>query len=223
MYCSNCGKEVNTDANFCRFCGHNLQESIDLDQIESLIVPDINNELELDDQNEAKSSKEPKKKTKKKSGKMVSEDLNVNNPYQQENLISSDNNELDTDHTQSVSQSQNADSQNMNENFLSFGGRLRRFDYSLRFLVLLIIFGFVFAILADERGGEVWTLILLLIIQCIILIESSKRFHDFGRSGYNTFLLLIPIVSIYFYGLLFFKDGNVGSNEYGPDPKNRIV
>ncbi len=39
-----------------------------------------------------------------------------------------------------------------------------------------------------------------------------RRMHDVGKSGWY---ILIPIYNL----ILAFTDGNVGPNEYGPDPK----
>ena len=45
-----------------------------------------------------------------------------------------------------------------------------------------------------------------------------KRFHDLNRSGWETLLLAVPIVNIYFGFLTLFKQGTIGPNSYGADP-----
>jgi len=51
----------------------------------------------------------------------------------------------------------------------------------------------------------------LLFCICFLLTQGSKRCHDLGNNG---FYQLIPL---YFLALLF-REGQVGENEYGPDP-----
>ncbi|MDJ1500518.1 DUF805 domain-containing protein [Xanthocytophaga agilis] len=97
----------------------------------------------------------------------------------------------------------------MFQNIFSFEGRIRRLEYGLtRILVLLgcaLIGG-----LSEAAGGIV--LILLIPAIWILLAQSVKRCHDLGNSG---FFILIP-----FYGLfLLFADGTYGTNEYGANPK----
>ena len=46
-----------------------------------------------------------------------------------------------------------------------------------------------------------------------------RRFHDIGKSGWWYFIAFVPCIGI--FPLLYFlvKPGDVGENQYGPDPK----
>jgi uncharacterized membrane protein YhaH (DUF805 family) len=56
------------------------------------------------------------------------------------------------------------------------------------------------------------TLCLLIFSNLIITI---KRFHDLNRTGWSVFLLIIPVVNIYFLILLLFSKGSKEPNDYG--------
>ncbi|MFW7378507.1 MAG: DUF805 domain-containing protein [Oligoflexus sp.] len=62
----------------------------------------------------------------------------------------------------------------------------------------------------------------ILIFNAIILFAisnirlNSKRFHDLDKSGWQSLLLLIPIVSLYVGWQLFFKKGDDQDNRWGP-------
>lgn len=45
-----------------------------------------------------------------------------------------------------------------------------------------------------------------------------KRLHDLGRSGWDWFLLLVPLYNVYLGCILLFKKGTDGPNAFGPDP-----
>ena len=47
-----------------------------------------------------------------------------------------------------------------------------------------------------------------------LIVESSRRLHDIGRSGW---WLLVPVYSL----VLLFRKGDEGPNAYGPDPRQR--
>jgi len=110
--------------------------------------------------------------------------------------------------------------------YFSFEGRIRRSDYLVTQIVANVGFWFIlFATIAvGAAGGEIEGLsgLALFILMgsyivyfWIMLAAGAKRCHDRGNSG---FFQLIP-----FYGLwMLFADGEYGSNQYGPDPKNRV-
>ena len=64
---------------------------------------------------------------------------------------------------------------------------------------------------------------------CLILFvifkyaQEIKRLHDMNYSGWFILIGFIPLIHIIYYLVLIFKDGTIGQNEYGPDPKNRIA
>jgi len=97
----------------------------------------------------------------------------------------------------------------MFKSVFSFEGRIRRTEYALSRIFCLISIGIIVA--AAEGGSEAFG-ILMLIPAYILIVQSAKRCHDRGNSGW---WMLIP-----FYGIiLFFGPGDYGPNEYGDNPK----
>lgn len=108
--------------------------------------------------------------------------------------------------------------------FFSMKGRLNRARYFRRILIpwlLSIICAFAALAVHGFRGDFIspslfdgpW------ILFCVIIaFEDVKRLHDLDRPGWHFWLLLIPLYNIYLQGLLFFKKGTEGENNYGPDP-----
>jgi preprotein translocase subunit SecG len=47
---------------------------------------------------------------------------------------------------------------------------------------------------------------------------AAKRFHDLGKSGWHSLLLIIPIYNIYVILGLLLQTGTEGQNQYGDDP-----
>lgn len=48
----------------------------------------------------------------------------------------------------------------------------------------------------------------------VLIVESSRRLHDIGRSGWWQ---LVPFYSL----VLLFRKGDAGPNAYGPDPRRK--
>lgn len=112
----------------------------------------------------------------------------------------------------------------MFKNVFSFEGRIRRLEYGLSY-IFYYAYDIIVSILierplldfrtinsdTDFKTGVIFFLSLLLAIYFMIA-QGAKRCHDRGNSGW---WMLIP-----FYGLwMLFADGDVGDNEYGPNPK----
>lgn len=89
----------------------------------------------------------------------------------------------------------------------SFEGRIRRREYVITILLSAVIIVFQALIkIPYIHIPFLW----------FLLAQGAKRCHDIGKSGWWQ---IVP-----FFGLwMLFKDGDVGSNEYGEDPKGRII
>ena len=92
----------------------------------------------------------------------------------------------------------------MLENLFKSGGRISRKQYQSLFGGLAAITMF-FPMAA-------------LITMPLYFLSTSKRLHDLGYSGKYALLGLFPPLGILMSLALVFKDGEVGHNEYGPDP-----
>lgn len=92
----------------------------------------------------------------------------------------------------------------------SIVGRIRRTEYGLS---LIIGYLYVFIVAYITGGGGLY-FVLIIPYLWFALAQSAKRCHDRNNSGWYQF---IP-----FYGLwMLFADGDIGENDYGPDPKGR--
>lgn len=95
----------------------------------------------------------------------------------------------------------------------SFKGRIRRLEYGLTYLIVML---YNLPIqLIPEDGGEMVALIwfmLIIPVQWALWAQGAKRCHDLGHNGWWQ---LIPF---YIFWLVF-ADGDYVENEYGPCPK----
>ncbi len=99
--------------------------------------------------------------------------------------------------------------------YADFNGRARRKEYWMFFLFNMIIsYGITFIAI----GLEVPSLSIVSTIYSFAVLVPGiavavRRMHDVGKSGWYC---LIPIYNI----ILACTDGEQGSNEYGPNPKD---
>ena len=109
--------------------------------------------------------------------------------------------------------------------YLSFDGRIGRQTYWIAFIVLMVVsviaaaIDMVFGTYNAEYG--VGLLSGIFSVACIYpsLAVYAKRWHDRGKSGWWTLIIVIPIIgAIWMFIELGFLRGTVGENQYGPDP-----
>ncbi len=112
------------------------------------------------------------------------------------------------------------------DNYANFNGRARRKEFWM-FYLFHIIFIFVFAFLggmisAESDSGFAFILIGIYFLATLIpyLAVAVRRLHDTGKSGWYYLLTLIPYVGGIILIVFMAQNGDVGSNKYGPDPKN---
>jgi uncharacterized membrane protein YhaH (DUF805 family) len=112
-------------------------------------------------------------------------------------------------------------------NLFSAKGRIRRRNY---FILNLIYTVFIIPIIAisnysDNNINFKGQLLIVLICIALLLVfipVTIRRFHDMEYSGWFVLLLFVPLVNLGGGILLLFKDGTIGQNKYGDDPKGRI-
>lgn len=124
----------------------------------------------------------------------------------------------------------------MFKNPLSFKGRIRRTEYGISLIISVVYYTVlqlvIPAIFMSQYIGYGYvrkdimadTMENIMITYCLFAIpmiyfsyaQAAKRCHDMGKSGWYA---LIPFYPIY----LMFGEGEVGSNQYGADPKNRTT
>ncbi|WP_163400138.1 DUF805 domain-containing protein [Flavobacterium fluviatile] len=119
------------------------------------------------------------------------------------------------------------------ENYANFNGRARRCEYWYFVLAQILI---VFGILAigsflgmffdnSEDGFSIafgFFVIYFLAILIPYLALIVRRMHDIGKSGWFYLVRFIPVVGGIWILVLLCTEGNFGSNEYGPDPKEEF-
>ncbi len=100
-----------------------------------------------------------------------------------------------------------------------FTGRARRSEYWYFILFnflnsfILSYTDIIFGMYDEETGYGVLSTIYALAVLVPGIAVAIRRMHDVGKSGW---FMLIPIYNI----VLAATPGDVGENEYGPDPKN---
>jgi uncharacterized membrane protein YhaH (DUF805 family) len=115
------------------------------------------------------------------------------------------------------------------QKYADFNGRARRKEYWMYFLFYIIFC--IPAILLDNLLGLAFDGIgygfIYLIYALAMLIPSLavtvRRLHDTGKSGWMVLISLIPIIGSIWLLVLMLIDGDPGSNEYGPSPKQMAV
>ncbi|MDE2007641.1 MAG: DUF805 domain-containing protein [Rhodospirillales bacterium] len=110
------------------------------------------------------------------------------------------------------------------EDIFSFSGRRNRKSYLLYglavFVLLVVLYGILFAIAAAAHAW--WPIALVYLLMIPLAISGwavvSQRCRDFGWTGWAALITLIPVVGFIFAIALWFIPGNPGTNRYGPDP-----
>jgi uncharacterized membrane protein YhaH (DUF805 family) len=97
--------------------------------------------------------------------------------------------------------------------YADFNGRSRRSEYWYFTLFFAIIYSVLFLLTMKVPALGILLMIFALGMLVPSIAVAIRRMHDVGKSGWYC---LIPIYSI----ILAFTAGDVGTNEYGPDPKD---
>jgi len=119
------------------------------------------------------------------------------------------------------------------ENYANFSGRARRSEYwyfaLCNFLISMILYIPLIATGALSGNEEPDTSFflfcgLLVLYSLAIMIPSLavavRRLHDIGKSGWYYLVSLIPLVGGIILLVWFFTEGDPGSNQWGPNPKD---
>ncbi|MGB1038095.1 MAG: DUF805 domain-containing protein [Bacteroidia bacterium] len=111
------------------------------------------------------------------------------------------------------------------ENYANFSGRARRREYwsfqlvsTIASLILSTLDYALFNTGFGDTGiiGSIFSLAILVPSLAVFV----RRLHDVGKSGWYILLMLLPIIGWIWLLVLLFTDGDQGTNEYGPNPKN---
>jgi len=115
--------------------------------------------------------------------------------------------------------------------YSDFSGRSRRYEYWMFMLIHSVLF--LALLLAVEVGATAFTkahvqiLTVPLFFLCFIyglaaifpgVAVSVRRLHDIGKSGWWMLFAFVPVLDLLL--IVFFAfDSELGSNQYGPNPK----
>ncbi|WP_313808354.1 DUF805 domain-containing protein [Flavobacterium sp.] len=112
-------------------------------------------------------------------------------------------------------------------NYATFTGRARRQEYWYFILMnVIIVFAFFVPMFAFSDMNAIvgpWTIVglsgyaIAMILPTLALI--SRRLHDIGKSGWYYFVRFIPVIGPIWFLIMMCTAGDVGSNQYGNDPK----
>ncbi|WP_310558976.1 DUF805 domain-containing protein [Flavobacterium sp.] len=114
------------------------------------------------------------------------------------------------------------------ENYANFNGRARRSEYWYYILANLIIL--IVAAVIDSVTGLNFEPLPYGIIYSIYAIATFlpgiavaiRRLHDVGKSGWFLLILFFPLIGSIWLLILACREGDQGTNQYGPDPKNEF-
>jgi uncharacterized membrane protein YhaH (DUF805 family) len=103
--------------------------------------------------------------------------------------------------------------------YVDFKGRARRKEYWM-FALFFYLFYAVFAVL-DTLLGTYTILSGLYALAFLIpsLAVAVRRLHDVGKGGGWIFISLIPLAGAIWLLILLCKDGELGNNRFGQNPK----
>jgi len=105
-----------------------------------------------------------------------------------------------------------------------FGGRAGRTEYWM-FVLFNMIFTYalmcidVVVVVASRGGVPFLTFLYMFAIFIPSLAVTVRRFHDTGKSGWWSFISIIPLLGTIVLMVLLAQPGQPGANKYGPDPK----
>ena len=107
------------------------------------------------------------------------------------------------------------DKKSMFSSLFSFNGRIRRLEYGLS-CIIFYIYSFTIVVPSNYYyyGYSPWKQFILIVPFILFLFaQGAKRSHDIGRRGW---MQLIPLYNPF---ILIFKNGEIGDNKYGSNPK----
>lgn len=112
--------------------------------------------------------------------------------------------------------------------YADFSGRSRRSEYWYFYLfVLIVIFSlYIPIIIGVVTDNAIFSMVFgipLLLFALATMIPNlaaiARRLHDTGRSAWNYFFVLIPLVGAILLLIWLAEDSKPGTNQWGPNPK----
>ena len=112
------------------------------------------------------------------------------------------------------------------EMFFTYRGRLNRKPFILRGLLLSILSSMMSTVMTEMTEASSVVMHLLALVPLILIVVLGvasfmliiRRWHDLGKSGWLSLLMLIPLLNFFVLIFLWAKKGTDGPNTYGDDP-----
>lgn len=104
------------------------------------------------------------------------------------------------------------------QQYADFRGRARRSEYWY-FVLFNLIVETVLEAIAYLLGANFLLSIYGLAIFIPSLAVGVRRLHDAGKSGWYMLVALIPLIGWIWLIILYCRDSQHGTNEWGPNPK----
>ena len=105
--------------------------------------------------------------------------------------------------------------------YAEFKGRARRSEYWYFVLFNVIVTGILVLIWGFPGKGHynIPLSVYRLAVLCPSIALCWRRLHDIGKPGKYWFVYLIPVIGTWIFLYWAAQPGEIGTNQYGPDPK----
>ncbi|WP_139957594.1 DUF805 domain-containing protein [Flavicella sediminum] len=114
------------------------------------------------------------------------------------------------------------------KNYATFNGRARRKEYWMYalFQILILLAFSTFMGILDLPEESIFSTLLSSLLGLYFLGSivptislAVRRMHDIDKTGSHVLIYFIPFIGSIWFLILTIKEGTVGKNKYGPDPK----
>lgn len=110
--------------------------------------------------------------------------------------------------------------------YADFKGRARRKEYWMFTLfstiisIAILFIGKIIDPQSSYQNPSILSNIYSIALFLPSLAVAVRRLHDIDKSGWYLLLIFLPLIGWIWLIVLLCKNGDEGTNEYGPDPKN---
>jgi len=105
------------------------------------------------------------------------------------------------------------------DNYANFNGRARRQEFWMFTLFNVIASGLIYMIGSIIGIGQTLQSLYSLAVLVPSIAVGVRRLHDIGKPGTWMLLLFFLVIGWIWLIILFIQEGQIGTNQYGPNPK----
>ena len=125
-----------------------------------------------------------------------------------------------------AAEGQPSSAKSIKEMFFTYRGRLNRKPFILRGFLLSILSSMMSTVMAEMTEASSVVMHLFALVPLILMVVLGvggfmliiRRWHDLGKSGWLSLLMLVPLFNFFVLIFLWVKKGTDGPNTYGDDP-----